>query len=228
MPLAAKLFKLSETVKPEIALLKLKDFKIMWEDQETGQMLTEEIRDVSYSTGVLTANVLKDRAIVYRKRDELIKTVRTLEIPIFARLEDGVNQLLLVLAKKRIANEIAIDLSKIIYGRPSAVIEALLSHDRFRRYFETKMENARVVYFDQVDLPNVEVLALYGESLRDSSLYQEYLSHGKIWYVVVSLPERGDLVLGVTRNSVVTVFGRAMQEELIDYVFEELVQLLED
>lgn len=228
MPLAAKLFKLSEIVKPEIALLKLKDFKIVWEDQETGQMLTEEIRDVSYSTGVLTANVLKDRAIVYRKRDELIKTVRTLEIPIFARLEDGVNQLLLVLAKKRIANEIAIDLSKIIYGRPSAVIEALLSHGRFRRYFETKMENARVVYFDQVDLPNVEVLALYGESLRDSSLYQEYLSHGKIWYVVVSLPERGDLVLGVTRNSVVTVFGRATQEELIDYVFEELVQLLED
>ena len=228
MPLAAKLFKLSEVLKPEIALLKLKDFKVVWEDQETGQMLTEEIRDTAYSMGILTATILKDKAVIYRKRDELVKTIRTLEIPIFARLEDGAGQLLLVLAKKRLANEIAIDLSRIIYGRPGAVVEALLSHDRFRRYFETKMENAKVVYFDQVDLPNIDVLALYGESLRDSSLYQEYLSHGKIWYVVVSLPERDGLVVGVTRNSVVTAFGRTTHQELIDYVFEDLVQLLED
>jgi hypothetical protein len=227
MPLAAKLFKLSENLKPELLLLKLKGFRVEWEDPATNQLLVEEIRDATYSEeGKLRALVVKDKPLVFHKRGEVVKTVRTLEVPVVFDLRRD-PQLVLVLAKKRLANEIAVDLSKIVYGRPDAIVEAYLSHEAFRRYFETKMDEASVVYFDNVDLPNVDVLALYGESLKDSSLYHEYLSHGKLWYVVVSLPERGGLVVGLTRNCIVTAFGRSSEEELVSYVFEEVVELLE-
>ncbi|MFP3283352.1 MAG: hypothetical protein RXP97_04660 [Nitrososphaeria archaeon] len=227
MALAAKLFRLRVPVKPEVMVPKLKDFRLEREDVGTGQVLVEELRDVEYSSGFLSAVALKDRPLVFRKRDEVMKTVRTLEVPFHMRLEGG-DQLLLVMAKKRFANEIASDLSRIIYGGPGGIVEARLSHDKFREYFEASMDGASVIYFDQVDLPNVDVLALYGESLRNSALYQDYLGHGKIWYVVVTLPSREGLTVGVTRNAVITAFGRTTPQELLEFAFGDLVGLLEE
>ncbi len=227
MALAAKLFRLRSPVKPEILVQKLRDFRVEREDPKTGQVLVEEIRNVEYSSGLLSASVLKDRPLVFRKRDEIVKTVRTLEVPFYVKFEEG-RQLLLVMAKKRLANEVASDLSRVIYGIPGGVVEARLDHSKFRGYFEASMEGASVIYFDQVDLPNVDVLALYGESLRDSALYHEYLEHGKIWYVVVSLPSRNGLTVGVTRNSVITAFGRATPQELLEFAFGELPAMIEE
>ncbi|MGC8556169.1 MAG: hypothetical protein ACP5NG_04100 [Conexivisphaera sp.] len=227
MALAAKLFRLRANVRPDVLVHKLKDFRLEREDVGTGQVLVEEIRDVAYSSGYLSALALKDRPLVFRRHGEVVKTVRTLEVPFYMRVEGG-SQLLLVMAKKRLANEIASDLSRVIYGAPGGVVEARLSHDKFRQYFEASMEGARVIYFDQVDLPNVDVLALYGESLRDSALYHDYLEHGKIWYVVVSLPSRNGLTVGVTRNAVLAAFGRTTAQELIDFAFGELAALLEE
>ncbi|BBE41843.1 hypothetical protein [Conexivisphaera calida] len=226
MALAAKLFRLRNPVKPEILVPKLRDLRLEREDVGTGQVLVEEIRNVEYSSGLLSASLLKDRPLVFRKHDEVVKTVRTIEVPFYVKLEEGY-QLLLVMAKKRVANEVASDLSRIIYGIPGGIVEARLDHSRFREYFEASMEGASVIYFDQVDLPNVDVLALYGESLRDSALYQDYLEHGRIWYVVVSLPSRNGLTVGVTRNSVITAFGRATPQELLEFAFGDLSALLE-
>lgn len=227
MALAAKLFKFSSRMRPELVAEKLKDQRIQLEDPRVEEPLFEEVRNLQYRSGTLSAIVLKDKFMAYRRRDELVKTVRTIEVPVVMKLEGFEDQLMLVMAKKRLANEIASDLSRVLFGGPGGIVEARLDHEKFRSYFETKMEDARVVYFDQVDIPNVDVLALYGESLRDSGLYHEYLKHGKIWYVVVALPSRNGLTVGVTRNCVVTAFGKATQEELVDYVFEELPALLE-
>jgi D-amino-acid dehydrogenase len=227
MVLAAKLFRLRAPLRPDVLVPKLRDFRLEREDAETGQVLVEEIRGLEYGSGFLSATVLKDRPLVFRRRDDLVKTVRTIEVPFHLRLEGG-EQLLLVLAKKGLANEVASDLSRIMYGSPKMIVEARLSHEKFRRYFEGSMEDARVIYFDQVDLPNVGVLALYGESLRDSALYHEYLEHGKIWYVVVTLPSRGGLTVGVTRNAIIAAFGRATAQDLVDFAFGELAGLLEE
>ncbi len=227
MALAAKLFRFRTAVRPEVVVQKLRDFRLEREDVRTGQVLVEEIRDVEYSSGFLSALLMKDRPLVFKRHGEVVKTVRTVEVPFHARLEGG-PQLLLVMAKKRVANEVASDLSRIIYGGPGGIVEARLDPSKFREYFEGAMEGASVIYFDQVDLPNVDVLALYGESLRDSALYHEYLAHGKIWYVVVTLPSRNGLTVGVTRNSVITAFGRATEQELMDFAFGELPGLLEE
>ncbi|MDH5362679.1 MAG: hypothetical protein OEW84_05145, partial [Aigarchaeota archaeon] len=74
-------------------------------------------------------------------------------------------------------------------------------------------------------IPNVDRLALYGSALKDSTLYEQYLSHGKIWYVVYTSRPRG-LVFGLTRNCVVTCFSKIDEQELVDYVEDEIFSLI--
>lgn len=226
MPLAAKIFRLGEKMKPEIAALKLRGLRVEWEEPDVGEALVEEVRGLEYSQGLLKATILKDKPFVYKKRGSLVKTIRTMEVPILIDFRRGDEQLLVVLARKRVANEVAVDLSKMLFGRHDRVLEVDLSDAGFQRYFESRLEDARVVYLDQVDIPSINKLALYGESIKDTMLYREYVAHGKLWYVVVSVPERGGLVVGITRNMVVTSFTRVGVEEFLDFILNDLVNLV--
>ncbi|MCW4033788.1 MAG: hypothetical protein NWF03_00315, partial [Candidatus Bathyarchaeota archaeon] len=71
-----------------------------------------------------------------------------------------------------------------------------------------------------------EKTCLAGSDLADTQLYQDYLKHGQIWYVVFVAQNRG-LTMGITRNSVVTLFSKATKEELIQYVQEDILKLIE-
>ncbi|MCJ7699484.1 hypothetical protein MUO56_04500, partial [Candidatus Bathyarchaeota archaeon] len=62
--------------------------------------------------------------------------------------------------------------------------------------------------------------------LAESTSYRDYLQHGKIWYVVFEDHKRG-IVVGITRNCVVTLFSKSSVDELITYVTDDLLQLLE-
>jgi len=56
-------------------------------------------------------------------------------------------------------------------------------------------------------------------------LYNDYLTHGKIWYAVVKSQKYG-YVVGVTRNCVVTVFSRTELPEFKRYVKSEILPLI--
>jgi hypothetical protein len=56
-------------------------------------------------------------------------------------------------------------------------------------------------------------------------MYNDYLTHGKIWYVVVKSRKYG-YVVGVTRNAIVTVFSRIDLPDLKRYLRNEIVPLL--
>jgi hypothetical protein len=51
------------------------------------------------------------------------------------------------------------------------------------------------------------------------------LSHGRIWYVVVTSRRHG-YVVGVTGNGIVTVFSRCEVEDFLKYVVEEVFPLI--
>ena len=76
------------------------------------------------------------------------------------------------------------------------------------------------------NIPGVEKLCLAGSDLVDSQLYPDYLAHGQIWYVVFEAQKRG-LTMGITRNSVVTLFSKSTKDDLIDYIREDLLTLIE-
>jgi hypothetical protein len=77
-----------------------------------------------------------------------------------------------------------------------------------------------------VDIPSVDKLCLAGSSLADTGLYREYLEHGRIWYVVFEARKRG-VVVGITRNCVVTLFSKSTAEDFVRYIVEDFLALIE-
>jgi len=99
------------------------------------------------------------------------------------------------------------------------------SEETLKELHESNPRATKVIYFDNVDIPDVGKLALYGSSLADSSLYQEYLDHGNIWYAVFEIEERG-IVVGATRNSVIVLFSKLETQEFIDFILEDILPLV--
>jgi hypothetical protein len=67
---------------------------------------------------------------------------------------------------------------------------------------------------------------LAGSDLVDTKLYRDYLEHGKIWYVVFESQKRG-IMVGITRNCVVTLFSKSTTQEFIDYIRQDFLKLVE-
>jgi hypothetical protein len=134
--------------------------------------------------------------------------------------------LLVILEKKRTANNIANQLSKILFISTGSIVEAKILPETLRKFHEANPEDTKVIFFDGVDIPNVDKLSLYGSQLADTALYNEYLTHGTIWYIVFKSRKYG-IVAGVTRNSVVTAFSEVKPREFLEYIKEEIFPLIE-
>ena len=82
-----------------------------------------------------------------------------------------------------------------------------------------------MIYFDDLDFVDVDKLALYGDSLKNTALYEEYLRHGKIWYIVFTVAGT-NRVMGLTRNCVVTSFTKMPEPEFVEYIDEIVIPLI--
>ena len=128
---------------------------------------------------------------------------------------------LIVFDNKSRANQIANMLSKELFISLGKIVEARVGASVVQRLAEES--NSKVIFFDDIDIPDIKKLSLYGQSLKDTELYSEYLKHGKPWYVVFSLNNR---VVGLTRNCVVTMFSRMNFDEFMSYVLEDILSLI--
>jgi hypothetical protein len=223
MVIACKLFRLGVPLTLDGAYQKLEGFRVEREDEETKLQLVTEVRDLKYEEGVLRGRILKDQVIRINQRDEWRPALRTMVAPFYLKEVGGVIRLL-IFEKKPRANELANDFSRILFMRPAAVVEDRITPEVMEKYYESSFEDARVVYFDQVDIPNITKLALYGSGLSDTNTYREYLAHGRLWYVVVASKSKR-FIMGLTRNCVVTVFSQVDSSEVVSFVFEEVAPL---
>jgi hypothetical protein len=76
-----------------------------------------------------------------------------------------------------------------------------------------------------MDLPSINKLSLYGASLGNTTLYSDYLTHGKLWYIVLKSSKTG-YVMGVTRNCVVTGFSKMDMSEFSSFIRGEILPLI--
>ncbi len=222
--LAGKLFRFSEPLPVEEVARRLEGYRLEKEDEETGLRLVTELEFTSLNERALETRMFRDRIIFLGSREGPKPVVSTLTIPISFRNLGG-QTFVFIMAKKLLANEIANELSRIIFMRPGSIVEARIDPQVFLEYYMQSMEDARVVMFDQVDIPNVNVLALYGEALSDTELFKEYEKHGLLWYIVVGSKKR-ELIVGLTRNCVMTIFSQASEDDLRSFAFEEVVPLV--
>lgn len=235
MVLPAKVFEIKEETNFGLMIQKLKDFR---EDEtyeksngETVNLVTE-ILDLTLKenlvSGVFSADFMRSR--YYRR--QLVESPVSEEALFWVTRFENRNFLIVVApsvargVKKLLSSHVANRLSKILFITARAIIETKIPHETLKTLHESNPQATRLIWFDQIDIPGVEKLCLAGSSLADTQLYQDYLAHGQIWYVVFEAQKRG-LTMGVTRNSVVTLFSKCTKDDLINYIREDLLRLIE-
>jgi len=220
MPLAAKVFEIRvETSLEEIAD-KLRDYRTVEERSEEGQdlELITEVRDLDLKEDILEGVFSRDKIIIINQRGQRVPILKTIDARIiFRQLEDAT--LFTVVQEKHFANAVASLLSHHLYLSYKAVTEARISPEIMREFHERNPEGTKVIYFDDLDFVDIDKLALYGDSLKNTALYEEYLRHGKIWYIVFTVAGT-NRVMGLTRNCVVTSFTRMPESEFIEYIHQ--------
>ena len=231
----AKIFEIKEEADPRLIVGKLKDFRedelYNLESGETISLITE-ILDLKLEEDTVSGVFSKDfvRRRFYRRK--LVETPVTEESPFWIK---PFNKRVFIIVsapsvargvKKLLTNYVANKLSKILFITSHAVVEVKIPHDTLKKLHESNPEATKLIWFDQVDIPGVDKLCLAGSDLVDTKLYHDYLEHGEIWYVVFEAQKRG-IVVGITRNCVVTLFSKSTTEQFIKYILEDLLMLIE-
>lgn len=230
MVIAGKLFQVGEEIDLHTIANKLKGFKSEDKLEDEDISLVTEIKDLRLVGDSLFGTFVQDLLLEVYHHGERVHVPSTSEAPFFFFFfvkSDAQNGMIVltIMEKKTRANNIANQLSKILFITAGKIVEVRIEPARFVQFHEGNFEDTKVIFFDDVDIPNVKKLSLYGSALGDTSLYVDHLKHGKIWYIVLKSKRQG-LVVGVTRNGVVTIFSKATQDEFVNYVRDEIIGLI--
>lgn len=226
MVLAGKVFLVRENYELDTLAEKLKAFKIETETtvEEKEFKLLTEITDLSLGKGSLEGKFSFDMVFVIPHRGESVPVPRTFEAPFsFNVFKD--RTFLTVYDKKNRANNIANEMSKAVFMSLGEVVEARIDPETLRKFHEANFEDSKVIFFSDVDLPNITKLSLYGAELGNTSLYSDYLTHGKLWYIVFKSKAYG-YVFGLTRNCILTAFSRMELSEFKNFVNTQVFPLI--
>jgi hypothetical protein len=213
---------------------KLKDFREEqpYEGAAGESKLTTEVLDLKLEGDSIVGVFSRDFVLSRYYKRGLVETLVTEEVPFWVKpFRD--RTFLVVLApskargvKKLLTNYVANKLSEILFIKAGAITETKITHETLKKLHESNPQSTKLIWFDSVDYPGIQKLALAGSGLADTKLYQEYLNHSRIWYVLFEVRKRG-LVVGLTRNVVVTLFSKSSTEEFVNYIMEEAIPMIE-
>lgn len=227
MVLSAKIFKLVEDIPMDTIARKLRGYKEerVYEKMGVKLDLIIEVRDIVASSDRVRAVFCFDKPVFVRQRGRLTPIIKTYESTIFFRSFSGYT-ILTILEKKHRANMIANRISEILFIKRGLITEATISAENMRRFHEENPEATKVIFFDGVDIPGIDKLSLYGESLKDTDLYMEYLRRGRIWYIVTTSKSYG-ITVGIARNGIVVAFGNVGESDFIRFIEDEVLPLIQ-
>ena len=226
MVVAGKIFKLSQPMPIASIASKLNGYHIE-ENYEEGDFkfqLVTEVLGLETKRGVLSGTYSNDSIMHVFHRGTSAPLPQTVEAMFsFAHIQD--TTFLAVVEKKRVANFVANKLSEILFEKVGIIVEARITPETLKAFHEKNPEETKITFFDDVDIPNVDKLSLYGPDLNNTSLFGDYMKHGNLWYVVGRSKDTG-YVVGITREASVTVFNLADKNKYVDYVAKEIYPII--
>jgi hypothetical protein len=226
MVVAGKIFRLSEPLALDEIASRLENYHFE-EDYEEGDYkftLLTEVVGLLPKKNTLSGVYSHDFVIHVFHRGKVAPLPRTVEALFsFSQVED--TTFLTVVEKKRVANFIANKLSGILFEKVGGIVEARIPPETLREFHQKNPEDTKITFFDNVDIPNVNKLSLYGPDLINTSLFEDYTKHGDLWYVVARSKETG-YVVGVTRDASMTIFNLADKNKYVEYVNKEIYPLV--
>lgn len=226
MVLAGKIFLVRENCEMDVLAEKLKSFRVETETSVEDQAfnLISEVKDLTIGKDGLEGTFSFDSVFVVRHRGKALPVPRTYEAPFtFDIFRDRL--FLTVYDKKNRANNIANEISKAVFLALGQVVEARIDPETMKKFHEQNSDDSKIVFYDDVDIPNISKLSLYGAELGFTSVYNDYLSHGKLWYIVFKSKKFG-YVIGLTRNCVTTAFSRMELSEFKLFVKDQVFTLV--
>lgn len=227
MVASGKIFKIRQQIDLKSITDKLTDYKKeeIYENEQDNFTLLVEIRELSLEKNLLKAVFAQDIMTRIYHHGEQIPLPITLETSFVFAIHQ--NQLLLiVLEKKHRANYVANKLSELLFIGIGCISEAKIPSETLKAYHENNPKNTKIIFFDEVDVPNINKLSLYGSDLKDTTLYESYLSHGEIWYIVVT-SQKYDYIVGITGNATITIFNNIEKSDYLTFVVDEIFSLID-
>ena len=226
MVVAGKIFKLAEPLPTAEIAAKLDGYRTeeTYEEGDYNFPIVSEVTGLLPKGRTVTGVYSHDYVLhVFHRGKEapLPKTVEALFS--FAEVEGMV--FLTVVEKKRVANFIANKLSEILFEKVGGILEARIPPEILREFHLQNREDTKITFFDNVDIPNVDKLSLYGPDLINTSLFDDYTKHGDLWYVVARSKATG-YVVGITRDASVTIFNLGDKQKYVDYVTKEIYPVI--
>jgi len=226
MVVAGKVFRLSEALPIEELASRLQGYRTE-EEYEEGEYrfkLVTEIVGLTTKNSNLRGIYSHDYIIHVFHRGKVVPLPRTIEaIFSFTELKDAT--LLTIVEKKRLANFIANKMSEIIFGKAGLIVEVRIPPETLRDFHLKNPEDTKITFFDNVDIPNINKLSLYGPDLINTTLFEDYCKHGDLWYIVTRAKKYG-YVVGITRDSSVTVFNLTDKEKYLEFIEKEICPLV--
>ena len=226
MVAAGKVFRLTEATNLADIASMLKGFRTEEEYAEGDYKFTlvTEVMNLTLSANTVTGVYSHDYVLHIFHRGKVVPLPHTVEA-MFSFAQQGKRLFLTVVEKKRLANFIANKLNEIIFEKVRGVVEARIAPETLRGFHSKNPEDTKITFFDNVDIPNVDKLSLYGPDLVGTTLFDEYSKHGDLWYIVAKAREYG-YVIGITRGASVVVFNLTDKNKFLEYVAKEIYPLI--
>jgi len=222
---AGKIFRLSEPLAIAEIASRLEGYRTEepYEEGDYRFALVTEVVGLLPKESMLRGVYSHDYVIHVFHRGKVAPLPRTVEALFSFALHEGAT-LLTIVEKKRLANFIANKLSEVLFEKMGGILEARIPPETLREFHLKNPEDTKITFFDNVDIPNVNKLSLYGPDLINTSLFEDYCKHGDLWYVVARSKEYG-YVVGLTRDASVTIFNLTDKERYLEYVTKEIYPL---
>jgi hypothetical protein len=226
MVVAGKIFRLSEQLSVAEVASKLNGYRTeeAFEEGDYEFALLTEVVGLLPKGNMLSGVYSHDFVMHVFHRGKVAPLPRTVEALFsFSQVEGAT--FLTVVEKKRVANFIANKLSEVLFEKVGGIVEARIPPETLREFHLKNREDTKITFFDNVDIPNVNKLSLYGPDLINTSLFEDYTKHGDLWYVVARSKNTG-YVVGVTRDASVTIFNLADKNKYVEYVNKEIYPII--
>ncbi|TRO46103.1 hypothetical protein E2P30_00600 [Candidatus Bathyarchaeota archaeon] len=226
MVVAGKIFKLTQQLPVADVAAKLDGYhkEETHEEGDYNFMLVTEVAGLLAKENMLNGIYSHDYVMHVFHRGKTVPLPRTVEALFsFAQVENLT--FLSIVEKKRVANFIANKLSEILFDKVGSIVEVRIPPETLRDFHLKNPEDTKITFFDNVDIPNVNKLSLYGPDLVNAQLFEDYTKHGDLWYVVARSKETG-YVVGVTRGASVTIFNSADKSKYLEYVNNEIYPII--
>lgn len=221
MPTAGKIFIRREQMPLQEVKQLLEGYEVKTRFEEGGAdiELIDDIVDLRMAGSSLYGVYRSDGVDVKQYRHGLQIVPYTAEAPFVFT-----DEFLIVIARKQFANAVANKLSVILHGEMGAIAEPVLNARALREFYEGG-EGTRILLLDDVLIPNMDKLTMYGPNVVQTNLYGDYINEGTPWYIVVKTLKRGYTV-GLVRDGAVVIFNTVGLDEFLEFVEDDVVPLI--